>query len=165
MEISPKKVVGITYTLTLTNGEIADQATEERPFLFIHGIGQTLDAFDQNLHGLSSGKPFKFSLSAADGYGDVNPGMVVDIAKSIFEGPEVPKDLLIVGNTVPMQDQEGNALHGTILEIDDEKVKMDFNHPLAGQDLHFTGTVVSVRDASDDELNHGHVHGEGGHHH
>lgn len=165
MQIAPNKVVGITYTLTLDSGEIADKATEDRPFVFIHGVGQTLEAFDENLSGLSSGNPFKFTLSADEGYGHFSPDMVINIARAVFEGPDVPEDLLTVGNMVPMQDQEGNPLNGIIMEVDAEKVKMDFNHPLAGQSLHFTGTVVTVRDATPEELDHGHVHGPGGHHH
>jgi FKBP-type peptidyl-prolyl cis-trans isomerase SlyD len=165
MQISPNKVVGITYTLTLQNGEIADTATAERPFVFIHGIGQTLEAFDKNLHGLDAGAAFKFSLTPDEGYGVSSPDMVISLSKSIFEGPDVPADLLELGNMVPMQDQEGNPLNGVIVEITDDQVKMDFNHPLADQDLHFEGTVISVRDASADELDHGHVHGDGGHQH
>jgi FKBP-type peptidyl-prolyl cis-trans isomerase SlyD len=165
MQISPNTVVGITYTLTLENGEIADTATSERPFVFIHGVGQTLESFDANLHGLDSGASFNFSLSAEQGYGTSSPDMIVDIAKSIFEGPDVPEDLLVIGNMIPMQDQEGNPMNGIILEINDDSVKMDFNHPLSDQKLNFTGTVISVRAATADELDHGHVHGEGGHHH
>lgn len=165
MQVSPNKVVGITYTLTLDSGEIADKATTERPFVFIHGIGQTLESFDENLQGLSSGSDFQFSLSADEGYGHSSPDMIIHIPRSVFEGPDVPSDILVVGNMVPMQDQAGNPLNGIILEIESDKVKMDFNHPLAGQSLHFTGTIVSVRDATPEELDHGHVHGPGGHHH
>jgi FKBP-type peptidyl-prolyl cis-trans isomerase SlyD len=165
MQISPNKVIGITYTLTLDSGEIADQATSEHPFVFIHGIGQTLEAFDQNLHGLESGTEFKFSLNAEEGYGKSSPQMVIDIARAVFDGPEVPKDLLELGNMVPMQDQDGNPMNGIVLAVDSEKVKMDFNHPLADQNLHFSGTVISVREATSEELDHGHVHGPGGHHH
>ena len=165
MQISPKKVIGITYTLTLDNGEIADEATSEHPFVFIHGIGQTLEAFDNALEGLESGADFKFSISPQEGYGVSSTDMVIDIARSVFDGPEVPKDLLDLGNVVPMQDQDGRPMNGIVLAVDNEKVKMDFNHPLADQNLHFTGTIISVREATADELDHGHVHGPGGHHH
>lgn len=73
--------------------------------------------------------------------------------------------MLTVGNFVPMQDNEGNPLEGKIVEVNSEHVKMDFNHPLAGKTLHFTGKIVDLRDATEDELNHGHVHGPHGHHH
>lgn len=165
MQINPKTVVSLTYTLTLDNGDIADQTSDERPFLFIHGVGQTLSAFDKNLEGLKAGDHFSFTLAAHDAYGVSHPDRVINIARSIFEGPEVPPDLLVVGNIVPMQDQDGNPMDGTIIEVDDEKVRMDFNHPLAGQNLHFTGNILSVRNATAEELDHGHVHGPGGHHH
>lgn len=165
MQISTGKVVGITYTLTLDSGEIADQATTENPFVFIHGIGQTLEAFDTNLDGLKQGDAFTFSIQAEDGYGTANPQNIIDLPKSVFAGDDVPSDLLVVGNIVPMQDQDGNPLTGVIREISDDSVKMDFNHPLSDQALNFAGTVVSIREATAEEMDHGHVHGEGGHHH
>jgi len=160
--INPNAVVGVSYQLKLSNGELADEATSEQPLLFIHGIGQTLPDFDSNLSGLSIGDNFEFTLTAEQGYGEHNPNYVVDLEKQIFEGPDVPKDLLTVGNMLPMQDQEGNPLDGKVLEVGDATVKMDFNHPLAGESLNFTGTILSIREATPEELSHGHVHGEGG---
>jgi FKBP-type peptidyl-prolyl cis-trans isomerase SlyD len=83
----------------------------------------------------------------------------------MFAGPDVPEDILQVGRMVPMQDQDGNPMNGIILEFDDQTVKIDFNHPLADQELNFKGAIVSVRDANSEELDHGHVHGPGGHQH
>ena len=160
--INPNAVVGVSYQLKLSNGELADEATSEQPLLFIHGIGQTLPDFDSKLSGLSIGDNFEFTLTAEQGYGEHNPNYVVDLEKQIFEGPDVPEDLLTVGNMLPMQDQEGNPLDGKVLEVGDATVKMDFNHPLAGESLNFTGTVLSIREATPEELSHGHVHGEGG---
>ena len=74
-------------------------------------------------------------------------------------------ELLQVGNTIPMQDSDGNRLDGVVVEVTDTQVKMDFNHPLAGKNLHFTGQIVELRDATSEELAHGHVHGPHGHHH
>jgi FKBP-type peptidyl-prolyl cis-trans isomerase SlyD len=90
---------------------------------------------------------------------------VVDLPLNIFEGPDVPADILSVGATLPMQDQDGNPMDGRVLEIGAETVKMDFNHPLAGEELHFKGEILEVREATAEELDHGHVHGPGGHHH
>lgn len=165
MQISPNKVVSLTYTLTLDDGEIADQTTVETPFMFIHGIGQTLPSFDKNLEGLKAGDSFSFSLTAEDAYGNHEEERIVKLEKNIFSGPDVPADLLTLGNVVPMQDQHGNPMDGLILEINDNDVVLDFNHPLAGQALHFKGDIVNIREASAEELDHGHVHGEGGHHH
>ncbi len=165
MKVSPNKVVGLTYTLTLSSGEVADQANADQPFVFIHGIGQTLEAFDSQLEGLTSGEKFSFELSAEQGYGVRYEENIVAIPRNVFSGPNVPDDLMKVGNSVPMQDNQGNYMEGIIQSFDDEKVMMDFNHPLAGQALKFSGEVVSVREATEEELDHGHVHGEGGHHH
>ena len=163
--IAPHKVVSLSYSLALSNGQIADEATEDHPLMFIHGIGQTLPAFDDQLHGLSVGDGFSFSLSAEQGYGESNPNYIVELSKSIFEGPDVPADILQIGAMLPMQDQDGNPLDGKLVEIGDDTVKLDFNHPLAGESLHFTGKVIAIREASAEELDHGHVHGPGGHHH
>lgn len=165
MQIEKNKVVSLTYTLTLDNGEVVDTATEDSPFVFIHGIGQTLPHFDMNLNELQSGDSFSFSLEAENAYGISNDEFIVKIPKSVFSGPNVPADILQVGNTVPMQDQEGRPMQGTILSIGENEVEMDFNHPLADEKLHFTGNIISVREATSEELDHGHVHGPGGHHH
>ncbi len=165
MQIDKNKVVSLTYTLTLQNGEVADTATAESPFVFIHGIGQTLPHFDNNLSGLSAGDSFTFDIEAENAYGLSNEDYKVSIPRSVFSGPEVPADILQVGNMVPMQDNHGNPMNGIILGFDDNEVKLDFNHPLADQKLTFTGSIISVREASAEEQAHGHVHGEGGHHH
>jgi FKBP-type peptidyl-prolyl cis-trans isomerase SlyD len=160
--IAPNKVVSLSYTLMLNSGELADEATADQPLVFIHGIGQTLPAFDDQLDGLSVGDTFSFTLSAEDGYGESSPNYVVEIPKNIFEGPDVPDDILEIGATLPMQDQDGNPMDGVVVEIGDDTVTMDFNHPLAGEALGFSGTVLDIREATQEELDHGHVHGEGG---
>lgn len=165
MKISPDTVVSVTYTLTLDNGVIADEADAQQPFMFIHGIGQTLPAFDDALNGLAAGDAFQFSLTADQAYGNPNADWLISIPRSVFAGPDVPEDILHLGAILPMQDQSGNPIDGKVVEINEETVKMDFNHPLAGEALHFKGTVVEVRAASAEELDHGHVHGPGGHHH
>ncbi len=165
MEVGTNKVVTLTYTLTINNGEVVDTATNDQPFVFIHGIGQTLPLFESNLLNLKAGDSFDFNIDAENGYGVSNDDYIVNIPKATFSGPNVPADILVVGRTVPMQDHEGNPMNGIILSIDDEVVKMDFNHPLADEDLNFKGTIIEVREATAAELDHGHVHGPGGHHH
>ena len=160
--IAPNKVVSLSYTLMLNSGELADEATADQPLVFIHGIGQRLPAFDDQLDGLSVRDTFSFTLSAEDGYGESSPNYVVEIPKNIFEGPDVPDDILEIGATLPMQDQDGNPMEGVVVEIGDDTVTMDFNHPLAGEALGFSGTVLDIREATQEELDHGHVHGEGG---
>jgi FKBP-type peptidyl-prolyl cis-trans isomerase SlyD len=165
LSVAANRVVSLSYTLLLSNGELADEADAEKPLAFIHGIGQTLEAFDAHLEGLHAGDSFAFSLPADKAYGESNPNFIVDLPVSIFQGPDVPADILEVGATLPMQDQDGNPMDGVVLEVGEENVKMDFNHPLAGEELHFKGEILEVREATAEELDHGHVHGPGGHHH
>jgi FKBP-type peptidyl-prolyl cis-trans isomerase SlyD len=165
MQIEKNKVVSLTYTLTLDNGEVADTATLESPFVFIHGIGQTLPQFDLQLSGLKPGDAFEFDIDAENAYGISNEAYKIHVPRNVFEGPDVPADLLEVGNMVPMQDDQGNPMNGIILSIDDNSVLIDFNHPLSDQKLHFKGDIISLREATAEELAHGHVHGDGGHHH
>lgn len=169
MEIKEKHVVTLTYTLKLDGGETVDQATEEKPFAFIHGIGMTLPAFDAALTGKKLGDKFDFSLAAEEGYGGYNQDMVQRIPKNIFD--EAPEGTLELGKTLPMQAGDPNrpetlqTLYGVISEITDDVVTMDFNHPLAGKGLNFSGTILEVRPATQTEMEHGHVHGPGGHQH
>ncbi|MBN8702586.1 MAG: hypothetical protein J0M08_05950 [Bacteroidetes bacterium] len=92
---------------------------------------------------------------------------VVAIAKQNFvdDKGNIEEGLLDIGNTLPMLTQDGHRMHGIVKSVTDTTVEMDFNHPLAGEDLHFAGEVVEVRAATADEIAHGHVHGPGGHHH
>ncbi len=164
MQISANKVVGVTYVLRLNdaNGEYVEEANDQAPMVYVHGIGAMIPAFESNIEGKQVGESYEFGIAAADAYGDSFPEAVVEIPLGSFEGFD---DVLHVGNVVPMRDGEGNQMHGTILSIGEELVMVDFNHPMAGKNLYFTGKVVSIRDAAPEELDHGHVHGEGGHHH
>lgn len=165
MQVGKNKVVTLTYTLTIKDGEVVDTATMEQPFVFIHGVGQTLPQFESNLENLKAGESFDFSIDAENGYGLSNEDFKVKLNREVFSGPNVPADILEVGRVVPMQDQDGNPMQGTILSFDESTVLIDFNHPLADQNLNFKGEIVNVRDASAEELDHGHVHGPGGHQH
>ncbi|MEZ4830270.1 MAG: FKBP-type peptidyl-prolyl cis-trans isomerase [Bacteroidia bacterium] len=168
MNISPQKVVSITYQLRLDHaeGEFVEEVSLEEPLVFLFGAGNMLPAFEDNLSGLGTGDSFKFSLNSRDAYGERNEDAVIELPKSTFMVDGVlAEDLLVLGNTVPMRDQNDNTLRGQITRIDGDIVEMDFNHPLAGRDLYFTGEVVQIRQATQSEIDHGHVHGHGGVHH
>ncbi len=155
MEISRNKHVTLTYVLRINGleGEIVEETTEEKPLEFIFGTGKMLQMFEEKLEGLKAGEEFNFKLAAEDAYGAINEEAKVKIPRNIFEVNGVmDEELIKVGNMVPMQDAHGNRLNGIVLEITDEHVQMDFNHPLAGDDLFFTGSVNGVREATDDEL-------------
>ncbi len=161
MNITKDKVVSLSYQLRINgeDGEIVEEVTDQKPMAFIYGAGIMLPKFEENLEKLSQGDDFKFHLKSEDAYGDVKQEAIVDLPKHIFEVEgKIDEGLLKVDNVIPMQDQEGNRLHGVVREVKPETVKMDFNHPLAGEDLFFTGKVENIRDASKEELEHGHVH-------
>jgi FKBP-type peptidyl-prolyl cis-trans isomerase SlyD len=161
MVIDTKKVVALKYELRVNaeNGEVVEKVENERPLQFIYGIGSMLPKFESNINGLKQGDNFNFKLSAEDAYGTINNDMVVNVPKDIFKvDGKIDENLLVLGKTIPMRDQQGNHLNGKIIEILDTEVKMDFNHPLAGDDLFFTGEVLEIRDATEQELSHGHIH-------
>lgn len=168
MLIDKNTVVSVLYTLREDNAEgtILEQVQKEQPFTFLYGVGQLISQFEDNLKGLEVGKNFAFRIEAAHAYGELNPNAIAQLPIETFivDG-KLATDMLKVGQTIPMRDQEGNLMQGNILEVTEQFVKMDFNHPMAGKNLHFTGEVVAVRAADAEELAHGHVHGPGGHHH
>jgi len=168
MKVGKNKVISMTYVLTKNdvNGELVQEVTKDKPFVVLFGVGALLPKFEENLDGLSVGDNFGFALSSEEGYGEKTPDAIVDLDKKIFElDGKIDDEFLFVGATIPMQNEQGHPLTGQVLEIGENAVKMDFNHPLAGESLYFTGEVLEVREASTEELEHGHVHGEGGHHH
>jgi len=158
MIISNDKIVSLSYVLKVKD-EIVDNAVAEHPLEFLYGHGQLLPLFEEKIKGLKIGDTFEFMVPCEQGYGQVNEMAVVELPKEIFKvDGEIPDDLLEVGRSLPMRDNEGNALNGMIVEIKEDLVLMDFNHPLAGQDLFFNGKIESIRDASAEELAHGHSH-------
>jgi FKBP-type peptidyl-prolyl cis-trans isomerase SlyD len=163
MTIAQNKVVAVHYTLNESSaeGQLVESTNGGEPLTFIFGIGMMIPAFEENLNGLSEGDQFAFGIPAAQAYGEYDQNALVEVPKHIFEH----EGLLEIGNVLPLQDQEGNRLQGMVAAVGLENVKLDFNHPMAGVDLFFTGHVAAIRDADPSELAHGHVHGPGGHHH
>lgn len=159
MKAENNKVVAVSYKLEV-EGKIADQSAPGKPLEYIHGTGMLLPKFEAAVEGKEPGEGFDFVLSPEDGYGVHDPRYIVELPKTAFaiEG-KVREDLLVVGRTIPMLNQAGQVVQGTVAEVTEDKVKMDFNHPMAGKTLHFTGQVESVRSATDKELTEG-LHGE-----
>jgi FKBP-type peptidyl-prolyl cis-trans isomerase SlyD len=170
MKISYNKVVAVNYYLTGSKGqsaeELIEQTTSENPFVFLFGHGGVLPDFESHLGDKTKGDKFDFRIGAAKAYGNYEQDYVAKLDKSIFmvDG-KFDSERIKVGEDVEMNDQDGNRLVGHVLEVGDNHVDMDFNHPLAGYDLHFIGEILDVREASAEEIDHGHVHGPGGHHH
>lgn len=163
MEITDNKVVTLDYALTV-NGEKIDESGDQ-PLTYLHGHRNMIPGFEKNLVGLTAGSDYEFDVAPAEGYGEMNEEAVMDLDKSIFLVDGVMSPQVFEGARLRLNDQNGNPFEGVVVNISDDKVKMDFNHPLAGQTLHFTGKIIEIRDASDEEISHGHVHGPGGHAH
>lgn len=168
MKIENNTVVSVNYLLKIKGkNEKVEETSKDHPFVFLFGAGGLLPDFENNLLGKKVGDTFDFFIDAQNAYGTRDEQHVVMIPINAFLGEDGKLDTntIKVGVTVPMVDNEGNRLYGQVLEIGLEHVKMDFNHPLAGENLHFAGEVLEVREATADEIAHGHVHGPHGHHH
>ncbi|MFW5758464.1 MAG: FKBP-type peptidyl-prolyl cis-trans isomerase [Bacteroidota bacterium] len=159
--MSTPKVISLSYELRSGSpeGEVIEVANKENPAEFLFGTGSLIPEFENQVVELAPGESFEFLIDVDNAYGQTDPNAIVNLPRSVFtiDGKEA-SDLLYVGNVVPMKSQEGKPLNGKIIEIADETVKMDFNHPLAGHNLHFKGEVLEKRDASSEEIEHGHVH-------
>lgn len=161
MIIEKDKVVSISYELKLANGdgEIVENVNKKNPLVFLLGHGNLLPKFELNLTGLKIGDNFDFVLNSDEAYGKASAEAIVDLPKAVFMTDGIlNEELLYIGNIIPMTDQSGNRFNGKVINLSENEVKMDFNHPLAGETLHFKGEVVDVRDASYEELEHGHIH-------
>lgn len=162
MNIKPNTVVALTYDLhTTNNGEkvFVEKATEENPLVFLFGVGMMLPKFEENLSGLAAGETYEFGLAAADAYGEHDASALTDLPAEMFQGMELPA----VDSIIPLQDNQGNHFRARVTGISETAVSVDLNHPMAGKDLHFSGKIIVVREATADELAHGHAHGIDGH--
>lgn len=159
MKINKNKVVSVSYELEV-DGTIADKATSQNPLEYIHGTGMLLPKFEAALEDKETGDSFSFTLSPEDGYGAYNPKYKVNVPKNAFEiDGKLREDLLSVGRILPMYNSEGQVVQGRIESIEKDCIVMDFNHPMAGKTLNFSGKVESIREATEKELKEG-LHGE-----
>ncbi len=170
MKVEKNNVVTLTYSLRIPDQDgdmdVVEVVSEEDPMLFIHGISGLPEGFENQIEGLVVGDTFDFTVEAEEGYGEFDPEAIVELPKSVFQMEDVDQDeLLQIGNVIPMTNEDGERMHGQVVELKDDIVVMNFNHPLAGKSMHFEGQIVAIRPATPEEIDHGHVHGEGGHHH
>ena len=155
LTVSKDSMVTLTYDLRLDGkeGEVFESATAENPLVFLHGAGLMIPAFEEQLLGKTSGEKFEISIPAASGYGEINEEAVVELPLDIFKvDGKVDEAMLTPGNSIPMMSAHGQRMDGIVVSVEGETVTMDFNHPLAGEDLYFTGNIVEVREASEEEL-------------
>ena len=159
MKIAQNTVVEFCYELEV-DGQIVDRTTVEKPLDYIHGTGNLLPKLEAHIEGMEPGCKFDVTLSPADAYGETDPARIIDLPKAAFEvNGELRDDLLVPGNTIPMMNSMGAVIPGVVLEVTEDTVKMDLNHQMAVKSLHFTGEVLTVREATEKELTEG-LHGE-----
>ena len=159
MKIELNKVVEFAYELEI-DGVVVDKTTVEKPLDYIHGTGSLLPKLEEHIEGMEPGATFDVTLAPEDAYGEVDPSRVLDLPKAAFEvNGEIREDLLVPGNTIPMLNSMGAVIPGVVLEVSEDSVKMDLNHQMAGKTLRFTGEVLTVREATEQELTEG-LHGE-----
>jgi len=161
------KVITLHYNLFKDNaeGDQIESSKGKEPLVFLTGQGAMIPDFEQNVMNLSNGDAFSFSIIAENAYGISTTEAIIDLEKTIFEKEGKLMEEIVVNNIIRMQDPEGRMLPAKVLEVNDVTVKIDLNHPLADQNLFFTGEIVAVRAATNDEISHGHAHGIGGHQH
>ncbi len=160
MEVQNNMVVGMHYTLKNDSGEIIDSSEGQAPLMFLQGGGNIIKGLESALAGSKEGDSLNVVIEPEDAYGAFNEELVQQVPKAAFQGVET----LEVGMRFQAQTDDGQ-IPVRIAAIEGDQVTVDANHDLAGERLHFDVTITSVREATDEELEHGHVHGEGGHHH
>mgnify|MGYP003297793198 FL=1 len=151
------KYITVAYSLYTDNAEgvheLVEQAPVEHPFQFITELGVALEAFEAKLKDLNEGDAFDFTLSVDEAYGPYEQEHVIELPKSTFMlNGRFQKDVIFEGAVIPLVNADGNRFQGLVLEVKEEVVIIDLNHPLAGKELHFKGSVVTSREATDAEV-------------
>jgi len=158
MKITANKSVSAEYELYVDGEnegelELMEKATAEQPLSFIYGVGMMLPKFEENIFGLATGDKFDFTIDNEDAYGAYEDENVIDLDRSIFEiDGKLDEEVVFEGNVVPLMDNEGHRINAQVVEVTDTHVKVDLNHPLAGETLHFKGSILEVREATEKEL-------------
>jgi len=160
MQIAHQKVVSIHYTLTNVDGDIIDSSEGSEPLSYLHGFGNIIPGLENALTGRKAGDRFTVSVAPAEGYGERDDGMIQSVPRNAFQGV----DEIQPGMQFQAQSPEGMQLV-TVIGVEKDEVILDGNHPMAGLTLNFAVEITAVRDATHEELDHGHIHGPGGHHH
>ncbi|MEE3253720.1 MAG: peptidylprolyl isomerase [Nitrospinota bacterium] len=158
--IKKNSVVSMIYCLKNTNGVELDRADKDKPFAYLHGVGQMIPGLEKELEGLGVGEKRDVTVPPKEGYGELNPQLKMQVDRANF-----PKDADIQpGMQFEGQGDGGTRTVFTVKAVVGDKIDVDGNHPLAGETLHFSVEITEVREATQEELSHGHAHGEGGAH-
>ena len=160
MQIAERCVASFHYTLTNALGQVIDSSEGREPLAYLHGAGNIVPGLERALAGKVSGDKFDVEVAAAEGYGEREDGLVQTVPRAAFEGVAAIEP----GMQFQARGPQGVMLV-TVTAVAGDQVTIDANHPLAGETLHFAIEITDVREASVEEVLHGHVHGAGGHHH
>ena len=159
LKVNDGQVVSMEYTLKV-DGEVTDTSEGREPLEFVHGAGNIIPGLEREMTGMTIGESKNVVVAAVDGYGEEDDKAFMDVPREEF-----PKEIpMKVGTELQVQNQAGQPMYARIDTVGDKSVRLDFNHPLAGKELHFSVKVVGLRDATDEEKVHGHVHGPGHQH-
>lgn len=161
MQVAANTAVSIDYTLTGDDGQVIDSTADAAPLVYLHGAGNIIPGLEQALEGKNEGEEVAVTIEPEDAYGEYRADLVATLSKDMFEGV----DTLEPGMQFHATGPDGGMQIVTIRDVDGDDVTVDGNHPLAGQRLNFKVKILNVRDAESEEIAHGHIHGEGGHHH
>ncbi|TDQ13579.1 FKBP-type peptidyl-prolyl cis-trans isomerase SlyD [Algoriphagus boseongensis] len=173
MKIQANAVVGLTYELKVSKLEDEIESTpfsveirdEEDPFYFLFGQSGLPEKFEELLEGREDSEDFSFTLSVEEAYGEQDDELIITLPKDQFSGDRgFSPEMLEEGNFLPLMDENGYSMQAKVVKNLGEQLILDFNHPLVGFNLHFEGKIIEVREATKEELKHGHVHGEHGAH-
>lgn len=148
-------VVSINYTLTV-DGQVIDASEENDPLVYLQGYQNIIPGLEREMAGMKIGESKEVTVQPRDGYGDIDPDALIEVPRTEF-----PKDFEVKpGVDLQLQNQDGELLNAVIVAVTPDMVKLDLNHPLAGKELLFRVTVVDLRPATEEELSHGHIHGD-----
>ena len=161
MQITKDKVVLINYTLKNNAGDVIDSSEGSDPLAYLHGAENIIPGLEKALEGKVAGDSLSVTISPEEAYGNFDESKVQSVPKEMFEDAGE----VVVGAQYHAAGPDGGYITITVTEVTDDTVTVDANHPLAGETLNFEVAIVEIRDASEEELEHGHVHGAGGHHH
>ena len=154
MQVEPQKVVSIDYTLKDDSGNVLDSSQGSEPLSFIYGTGSIIPGLEKALEGKATGDEVSVTVEPEEGYGQYDDSLIIQVTKDKFQDPDNVQE----GMQVQAQSQDGNVQILTVKSIDGEQVTLDANHPLAGQRLNFDVEVAEVREPTQEELDHGHIH-------
>lgn len=160
MQVSEHKVVTLNYEVVDDQGQLIDRSEDDGPLAYIHNTGQLIPGLENALEGRSQGDRLSIDVPPDQGYGERDEEGVQTVSRDQFDDDAA----IEAGMQFEAQDDDGHQIV-TVVGVDDDNITLDTNHPLAGKTLHFEVEIIEVRDATPEELDHGHVHGPGGHQH